>query len=281
MANTSSKKSKKNQSSWRSNIVFMISQCAIALVVIIVLLFIFHSWLNKQTEHGVEVEVPQITGLSIEEAQMLLKGNRLQLQVIDSTYSHKVPLGTIVDQMPAAQSMAKTNRVVYVVVNARQKRQVMLPELIDVSQRQAETLLRQQGLRVDSIEYEPSAYRGLVLDVRRNMMSVPAGTRLEEGTGVTLVVGMGLGEGKVAVPDLNGQTFIEARSLLLANRLIIGSAVYEAAADSAEQATQVVYRQHPVAGEQLQEGQTVNIWLSSDLERAATADNEQKEEDFF
>ena len=85
----------------------------------------------------------------------------------------------------------------------------------------------------------------------------------------------------MTVPDLNGMTVLEARSLLLTNRLVTGIVNYEQTADSAGMETQVIYRQSPAAGEQLQEGKSVNIWLSSDLERAATTDNQQSEEEFF
>lgn len=266
--------------SWVSSLKFIVIQFVLAAVMVVLLLVGLRLWLNHQTAHGIEVEVPQITGLDLIEAQMLLQGADLRLQVIDSTYSKKVPLGTIVEQVPVAESMAKRGRVVYVVVNARQRKQIILPELSDVSYRQAENILRQQGLHVDSVEYEPSAYRDLVLDVRRNEESLPAGTRLTEGDGVILVVGMGLGEGKAAVPDLKGLTLQEARSLLLANRLTIGTIDYDDP-EAEDKSSFVVYQQQPHEGERLQEGQSVNIRLSADLEKAATTDNELSEEDFF
>lgn len=268
-----------------NNCRFVLWQCFIAAVIVVVLLIALYFWLGRQTQHGIEIEVPQITGLSIDEASILLKGNRLSLMVIDSTYSKKVPLGTIVDQSPVAQSTVKTGRTIYVVVNARQKKQVKVPSLTDISFRQAENMLLRQGLVLDSVEWEPSAYRDLVLDVRRHGESIEAGTMLTEGDSVVLVVGMGLGENKVKVPDLSGLTLTEARSLLLASHLIVGNAyleeVEEESSDNTNDKEQVVYRQTPQAGNELQEGQSVNLWLTFDLERAATTDIESNEEDFF
>ena len=259
----------------------VVLQLCLAVVIIVLLLVMLRFWLGKITEHGVEVEVPQITGLNMTEAQILLSNSSLALQVIDSTYSNKVPLGTIVEQNPLPQSMAKTGRVVYVVVNAKQKRQVMLPDLIDISCRQAEHTLRQIGLNVSEIEYEPSAYRDLVLDVRQDGISLPAGSKVEEGGSVVLVVGMGLGEASVTVPDLKGRTLVEARSQLLSNRLTIGTYVYDIEPVEGTEQTYVIYMQSPAAGGSLREGMGVNVWLSTDLEKAATADNESNEEDFF
>ena len=264
-----------------SNLGFILIQLLIAAVIVICLVFILYRWLCRYTDHGHEVEVPQITGLSIQEAEVLLTGNRLKMLVIDSTYSYKVPLGTIVEQTPPQECKVKVGRTIYVVVNARQHRPVVMPDLIDISARQAENTLRQQGLRVAEIIYEPSAYRDLVLDVRIGEQSVPAGTRLTEGTEVTLVVGAGLGTGTSSVPDLTGRTLSEARSILLAGRLVLGAYEFDTPPDDTNMQDYVVYSQSPLAGEQLLEGQAVNIRLSTNLEKAATAENENDEDEFF
>ena len=55
---------------------------------------------------------------------MTLTAQGLKMEVIDSTYSNKKPLGTLVEQTPAAGAKAKSGRVVYVIQNARFKRPV-------------------------------------------------------------------------------------------------------------------------------------------------------------
>jgi len=264
----------------KSNTGFMILQLALAAAVSVILLFVLYKWLCRYTAHGHEVEVPQITGLNVQEANMLLQGNQPKREVIDSTYSHKVPLGTIVEQNPAQESHVKKGRTIYVVVNARQRRQVVLPDLIDVSYRQAENTLRQQGLNVSEVVYEPSAYRDLVLDIRQGEQSLPAGSRLTEGSSVVLVVGAGLGEGTSTVPDLTGRTLADARALLLATRLTLGSYEYDTPPEENED-DYVVYSQEPAPGEELREGQSVSIRLSTNLEKAATTRQKTDEDEFF
>ena len=269
----------KGMSIWK----FILVNLAIMLIITVLLLIALKLWLNKYTEHGVEVEVPQITGLTVEEAEILLQGETLRIEVIDSTYSSKVPLGTIVEQSPAPVSHVKRGRTVYVVMNARQKRQVALPQLADVPYRQAESTLRQVGLTPAGLVYQPSAYRDLVLDILgEDSVSIPAGTLLTEYTPVVLVVGQGLGTAQVITPDLKGLNLQDCRSLLLAAHLTLGTTEYDIEPTDENRNLYLVYDQRPAAGSRLLEGETVSILLSTDKEKAATvkpADDD--EEDFF
>ena len=52
-------------------------------------------WLRGYTQHGVEVEVEDVRGLVVAEAEPILNAKGLRLVVVDSTYSDKVPFGTI------------------------------------------------------------------------------------------------------------------------------------------------------------------------------------------
>ena len=252
---------------------------AIVLALILVFLII---WLRGYTQHGVEVEVADVRGIVVDEAEPILADQGLVLVVIDSTYSDKVPFGTIVDQDPKPNSHAKHGRSVYVTINATTKRQVSMPNLQDMSYRQAETTLRGLGLRVDSIyDYEPSTYRDLVLDVKCNGVSVPPGEKIAVGSKVRLVVGFGRGTEQVEVPSVIGLTLQDARHLLLSHRLTVGAVSFDE--PEQEGVPQYVYRQIPSAGDKLLEGETVALRLSADIEKAATVtnNNEQDEDNWF
>ena len=187
---------KKN--SWKDSKLGFVAKNLLAGVVVVILAIVaLVIGLRSYTEHGKEKSVPDITSLYLEEAKIVLEADGLRLEVIDSTYSKKAPLGTIVEQNPRANAKVKNGRTVYVIQNAKMRRPVLLPELHDVSLRQAQTSLRAMGIEVDSIVYEPSTYRDIVLDVRMGDSILVAGSRLEEGSRVVLIVGMG-GAGKAA-----------------------------------------------------------------------------------
>lgn len=240
-------------------------------------------WLRGYTQHGVEVEVEveDVRGLVVAEAEPILSTSGLRLIVVDSTYSDKVPFGTIVEQDPKPASHAKHGRAVYVTINATGKRQIIMPNLQDLSYRQAETTLRGLGIEVDSVyEYEPSAYRDLVLDVRMDTVSIQPGDKIAVGSKVRLVVGFGRGTEYVETPNVVGLTFRDARSLLLHNRLTIGAVQYdekESSAEGEENKEQYIYRQEPDAGTKLLEGETVSLWLSTNIEKVVSGGTNEEE----
>jgi beta-lactam-binding protein with PASTA domain len=237
-------------------------------------------WLRAYTQHGVEVQVEDVRGMLVMEAEPVLSANGLRLEVVDSTYSDKVPFGTIVEQDPKPESHAKHGRAVYVTINASTKRQIIMPNLQDMSYRQAETTLRGLGLVVDSFYiYEPSEFRDLVLDVKLDTVSLYPGDKVPVGSKVQLVVGYGKGTEYVRIPGLVGLTLKEARGVLLHHRLTLGAVYYDEPAE--EGVEQYIYSQKPDIGEKLLEGETVTLWLSSDMEKALKGSNSSDDDRWF
>ena len=268
-----------NAKSFRCGVMLINVLAAVVLVVILVGVVVYG--LRKYTQHGVEITVPNIMTMHIAEANILAEAEGLRIEVIDSTYSTKVPLGTIVEQNPSPGSKVKFGRTVYVIQNARFRRPVIMPELRDISHRQAEATIKSLGLGIAEVIYEPSMYKNIILDVRLNDSSLIAGTRLEEGMYVTLIVGKGKGEKFVDVPHLAGKTLEDARSWLLNSSLTLGSVEYDIPPTDETKSNYIIYQQTPQNGTVL-EGTSVNIKLTTDIEKALiTSDEETSEEDFF
>ena len=260
---------------------FILKNLLIALAIGIAILLILLSFLKRYTEHGIEVEVPNVMGMYIEEANTLLAHEGLQLEVIDSTYSKKVPLGTIVEQTPVANSHCKHGRPIYVIINSKTVRQVPLPDLHDISYRQAEATLRSLNLGVGNCIYEPSEYRDLVLDVRKGGKSLQPGERLDEGSLVTLVIGKGRSNAKVDVPNIIGRSLIGARSTLLSKYLTLGMIAYDEDPTPETASLYVVYKQEPAAGTVLYEGSRVDLYLTTDIEKAISSQTQGGDDDEF
>ena len=262
----------------RSDLKFVGVNLVLAFVVGIAILVGLIVYLKDYTQHGVKVEVEDVRGLVEAEAAPLLEAQGLRLIVVDSTYSDKVPFGTIVEQDPKPMSHAKHGRAVYVTINATTRRQVTMPDLQDMSYRQAETTLRGLGLQVDTIyEYEPSEYKDLVLDVKKGEESLSPGTKVAVGTLVRLVVGQGRGTEMVRVPNVIGMTLQEARSTLLNSHLTVGAVSYDEPKEGNKK--QYVYRQTPSAGEKLIEGETVALRFSVDIRKASKNNTTVDQED--
>jgi beta-lactam-binding protein with PASTA domain len=271
-------KNKQKKFNWKAaiiNIVVMIVLIATLIVGLVI-------YLRSYTQHGNEVIVPNITNMHIAEAEIMLGAESLHVQVIDSTYSTKTPLGTIVEQNPSPGSHVKRGRTIYVIQNARMRRPVILPELRDLSLRQAEATAKTLGLIIGETIYQPSTFKNIILDVRVCDTSVVAGTRLEEGVAITLVIGKGKGTQQVTVPHIVGKSIEDAKSWLFTNSLILGTVEYDTLPGENTDTQFLIYQQMPASGTIVVEGTSVNIKLSTDIEKTITTNYEESnEEDFF
>lgn len=267
---------------WKeSTVAFILKNILLAGVIFIAIAYITLFAIDAYTHHGQSETVPDLYGKYVEEAEIILANQNLRLQVIDSLYDRKKPFGTIVEQTPPANSTLKKGRPVYLIINVKSIPKIPVPDVRDVSYRQAEAMLKAIELHVADVEYEPSEYRDLVLDIRLNGQSIVAGTRLPEGTGVTLVVGKGAGTESVFVPDLLGMNADQARSTLLSTALVSGGVDYDVE-PTGNETEYAVYRQQPAAGSWTVSGSRVDIWLSTDKNKVISVPkSEHEEENFF
>lgn len=271
---------------WKNSIVgFILKNILAAAVLVAIGVWVTFRAIDKYTEHGVAEKVPDLRGAYMAEAEVLLAAQELYPQIIDSVYMRDKRLGTIVDQTPLPGSTIKHHRPVYLVINSREVRKVALPAVNDFSSRQANSMLTASGLQVESIEYVPSEYRDLVIDVKYQGESVTPGTPIPEGDSVTLVVGRGTGLEKVVVPKLKGLTLDEARMALVSASLITGGLNRDATTAEGDSLC-FVYRQEPVDGNIVPSGTKIDLWLTADTlllkqtPQPATYTNSQDEEFF-
>ncbi len=270
---------------WKKSVVaFVLKRIILSIVIFIALAWIALILIDVYTRHGESVTVPDLQGLYIEEAQSLLERNNLIAEIIDSVYVKDKPLGTIVEQVPAASSSVKKYRSIFLIMNQRLVKTIPLPELDDVSLRQADALLKSLGIKVGGVTYQPSEFKDLVIGVVHNGVTVPTGTRLKEGSSVFLVVGSGLGEDVSRIPSLVGLSLSDARYHAMSLSFILGATNYDIP-PSGDEGMYIIYKQTPAAGQDLPEGTRINVWLSKDRKTIERSINEQvtteQEEEFF
>ena len=253
---------------------FVLKNVLIAIGVIVALSWITLFCVDFYTHHGEAEVVPDLRGSTVEEAQVILASKGLRVQVIDSVYVRGKKLGTIIEQNPSPNSNIKTNRPIYVKINSRFVRQVTLPELSDVSYRQADAMLQSIGLSVGSVEYAPSEYKDLVIQVKFHGRAVLPGTRIPEGSAVVLVVGSGEGNAEVQVPAIKGMSLEDATQAITTASFVVGAVEYDTT-PSGDETEYIIYRQRPAAGSSLSAGSKINLYLSKDKSRM----NEKFEED--
>ena len=137
----------------------------LAVVVTCGLIYGALKWLDHYTRHNEAVVVPDVKGLKIEEAAEFFKNNNLRYNVIDSVFSKDVEPGAIVELSPLAGSKVKEGRIVFITVNALTSQMATIPEVEDLSFRQAYALLKARGFENVEIEYVPGDFKDLAVSV--------------------------------------------------------------------------------------------------------------------
>jgi beta-lactam-binding protein with PASTA domain len=146
---------------------------------------------DSYTNHNQAVIVPDVKGLQIEDAMPFFERNMLRYEVIDSIYSKEITPGAIIDLTPEANSKVKKNRIVYITVNAKTEETAPLPEITEISYRQAWAHLKSRGFANVTVEYVASEYRDLTIGVEYNGRKIQSGTKIPLTSHLVLLIGDG------------------------------------------------------------------------------------------
>lgn len=163
----------------------------LAVVVSGVLIFCTLKWLDSYTRHNEAVVVPDVKGLDVGEAAEFFDNNNLRYNVIDSVFSKDVRPGAIVELVPRAGSKVKEGRIVFLTVNAHTSQMGVIPEVEDLSFRQAYAQLRARGFEKIDIEYVPGDFKDLVVAVESRGRSLHKGDRVPLTSPLVLRVSSG------------------------------------------------------------------------------------------
>lgn len=239
----------------------------LALAIIALLLFGTMQGLKMYTHHGVSYPVPNFTGITLNEAIISAKANKLKLEIVDSVFNKKFEPGTIVDQQPVPNSSVKENRTIFLTINSLQPEKVALPKLTDISFRQAQVLIENCGLFVGNISYQPSEYNDLVLKTEQDSAEVFTDDKIIKGTSIDLTVGRSKGNLKTPLPNLTGFTISEAQITLTDAKLNQGVLIYDDTFNTAEDSTNArIWKQlpNPKFVSSVDLGSSIDLWVTTD-----------------
>lgn len=147
--------------------------------------------LNLITRHGETILVPDVKGLTIEEATKKLNEKKLACIVADSVFQLNKPKGSIIDQNPPSNFKVKSGRKVFLTINSFFPERVKMPNVVGVSLRQAKSVLETYGLKVGQLRYVPDIAKDNVLDQKFKGKKITEGSVVEKGSAIDLVLGRG------------------------------------------------------------------------------------------
>ncbi len=170
----------------------IIKQLCLAIVACIIFSFLALKWLKSYTNHGTFVEVPNLVGLSLDDAETTLQNFDLRTQVQDSSnYNPKYPSGAVVDQEPLAGAQVKENRKIYLILNPSDYRKVIIPDVIRSTLRQTRPTLEALGFSIGKLIYVDDLGRDEVLELRFRGQKINAGDLIKKTSAIDLVLGNG------------------------------------------------------------------------------------------
>lgn len=182
----------------------------------------------EYTNYNEGVTVPDVTKISLDEAQALLTGYGLRYEVLDRRANAAYPANFIIDQSPQPLQLVKPNRKVYLTVNTEVRPKAVVPKVVDLSFRNARIQLENYGFTLGTTSYESSRFRNTVL-----RQSLAPGDTVDRGAAVNLVISDGLGDRVVTVPDITGQRLSQAQQNVRQAGLRVGEIRYQPSREEA------------------------------------------------
>ncbi|MFY8098178.1 MAG: PASTA domain-containing protein [Flavobacterium sp.] len=167
-------------------------QLFLAIVITVVFLFALIKFLDFRTNHGEEINVPDLSKMKLEVAEEKLDEDGLEVFLLDTVdFRPEFPPYTIVEQDPKPNSKVKDGRKIYVKLNAGGFSTVTMPDLINKTFRQAASTIRALGLVEGKTKYVPNIAKDVVLEISQNGKKLKPGDKILKNSTIDFVLGDG------------------------------------------------------------------------------------------
>lgn len=156
----------------------------IAMISLGVILFLGLDW---YTRHDEKIIVPEVIGKTVAEGFTVLEEQGLIGVVTDTLFMADKPVHTILEQNPDKDSEVKSGRKVYLVVSGNKAPQIEVPDLKDLSEREAKAQLEARGFKVGKVISVPEF--GGVVGLNYQGKSIAPKTKLAKGATIDIRIG--------------------------------------------------------------------------------------------
>jgi beta-lactam-binding protein with PASTA domain len=251
----------------------LLKNLVLALCFFLIFIALTQLLLNCTTRHGQAFEVPDFSGMTLDEAEQAGHEARLKLTVSDSLYLPARTGGVILEQNPSPGSKVKSGRRVFLTINAYNPKLAQIPYVTGYSLRQAKNNLEISGFEIERLIYRDDIAVNNVLEEQYQGRRIAEGSNIQAPTGsaITLIVGRGADEKDhfTKVPSVIGFTLKNAKSRLWEQGLNIGTITRDEGITEVNLHEARVARQSLGVGTSQALGANVNLRLSLDEETIA------------
>ena len=201
-----------------------------------------------------EVELPEVVGMSREEAKKTVEDLKLIFEVSSEEFNKEVPEGYVISQDPTyiADYNVKEGSTVKVVISKGQEK-TTVPKVVGMTRQEAEDTLEEANLKAEVIEETSrTVEEGYVIS-----QEVEAESEAYAGDTIKIHVSKGTGIRQVTVENVVGQTEANARTTLEGQGLKVTVTYVDATTDNGK-----VTKQSVTAGTTVDEGTTVTLTVN-------------------
>ena len=217
-----------------------------AVVLVIVLIVGAIIFLNIATKHGQELIVPDLSNLTVEQADSVASAKKMVIDVTDSVFVKRMRKGAVYRQNPTPGSRVKSGRRISLTINALNSKQITMPNLVGLSMRQAKAEALSRGLLIGKLIYVQDMATNNVLKQLYHNAEIEPGTMIDSESVVDLVLGLNGNDFVTYVPDVIGLKRISAIDAVQDNSLNVKSMRFDnTVKDYDDSLNAMVYRQLP------------------------------------
>ena len=167
-------------------------QLVLAVFALLLFFYLALKLLKDITYHDKVQEVPDLKGISFIALPDIIESQNLRFEIIDSSkFTPDLPPLSVIEHLPAAGELVKKNRKIYVTLNPSGYRRISVPNVIQITRRNAEVTLQSVGFSIGEISYKNNIGKDMVLEMRYRGKSLKAGTLLQKTARIDLVLGNG------------------------------------------------------------------------------------------
>ena len=137
--------------SFKTNKYFWVN-IVVMIVAVVLIVFGVMKWLDVYTRHGEAVVVPDVKGMTVEEASKMFRNHGLVCVVSDSNYVKNKVAGIVLDVNPGAGQKVKEGRTIYLTINTLSIPLRAIPDVADNSSlRQAQAKVLAAGFKLTEV----------------------------------------------------------------------------------------------------------------------------------
>jgi serine/threonine-protein kinase len=200
---------------------------------------------------NVEVVVPRLIGLEVEQAERLCHRRGLKLQIDDRRFSEGVPVDRVLSQAPTSDSRVKRGRTIRVHISLGTQ-MVSVPDIRGMTLRQARLQLDNANLVLGRVSRIYVGETGQEVRATRPR----SGSETAVGNAIDVLVAVGEGAEPYLMPDFVGRALDEVRAVIVDRGFRVGRLTYRSRKGVYPG---TILETYPATGSLILEGESIDL----------------------